>query len=81
MILNGLNNLDQVAGCGYTKQGARRTFVWQNGYATLLPTFDGAEPPWGGPTAINNDGAITGTSYISRGTSNFRHLVIWQPNR
>jgi probable HAF family extracellular repeat protein len=81
LILTGLNNLSQVAGFGYTKQGARRTFVWENGQTTLLPTFDGVEPPWGAPTAINNNGALTGTSYVSRGTNNYQHVVIWRPSR
>jgi probable HAF family extracellular repeat protein len=77
--LLGLNDKDQVAGFGYAKSGGRRTFIWQNGHTTILPTFDGVQPPWGAPTSLNNTGALVGTSYVSHGGKNFQHVVVWRP--
>jgi probable HAF family extracellular repeat protein len=74
-----LNNHDQIAGYGPTATHARRTFVWQNGRATILPTFDGVDPPWGGPSRLNNSGALVGTSYVTRRGEDFQHVVVWRP--
>lgn len=79
LALVRVNDNDQVAGFGYTKSGRRRTFIWQNGHTTILPTFDGVQPPWGAPTALNNNGVLIGTSYVSHGDKSFQHVVVWRP--
>jgi probable HAF family extracellular repeat protein len=76
--LAGLNDRDQVAGFGYAPKGGRRTFIWQSGHMTILPTFDGVSPPWGDPKSLNNNGVLIGTSYVSRGSRNFQHVVVWR---
>jgi probable HAF family extracellular repeat protein len=79
LALLRVNENDQVAGFGYTKSGRRRTFIWQNGHTTVLPTFDRVQPPWGAPTALNNNGVLIGTSYVSHGDKSFQHVVVWRP--
>jgi len=82
LVLTGLNDRGQVAGFGYTRRGAgRRSFIWQNGHTTVLPTRDGIQPPWGGPVKLNNAGALIGTTWLAiRGaTGNTQHGVIWRP--
>lgn len=79
-----LNDADQVLGYGYLKNGARRSFVWQNGRTTVLPTFDGVRPPWGAATAIDDKGIIAGTSYLSNPlvaqlAKTEPHVVVWTP--
>jgi probable HAF family extracellular repeat protein len=76
-----LNDRDQVLGYGYTRpDNRRRSFIWQNGTTTLLPTFDGVDPPWGSPTALNDDGVAVGITYRSLGTGSTQHIALWRPS-
>ena len=80
LVLTGLNNRGEVAGYGYTRRGARRSFIWQNGRMTLLPTRDGVQPPWGAPVQLNNAGELIGTTWLAiRGArGNTQHGLIWR---
>ncbi len=81
LVLTGLNDRGQVAGFGYTKRGAaRRSFVWQDGTTTLLPTKDGVSPPWGAPVRLSNAGTLIGTTWVTvkGATGNTQHGVIWR---
>jgi probable HAF family extracellular repeat protein len=77
-----LDDRDQVLGYGYTKpRDSRRSFIWQDGTTVVLPTTDGAGPPWGSPVVLNDDGVAAGTAYVRRGGASEQHIVVWRPSR
>jgi hypothetical protein len=78
IVASGFNDRGQVAGYGLTKHDGRRSFVWQNGRTTILPTFDKREPPWGGPGPMNAAGDTIGMAYVFRDGENAQHAVIWR---
>lgn len=74
---NGARRSRRRVGYGPTPGSGRRSFVWHDGHATLLPAYDGRDPPWGGPGSISDDGQAIGTSYVKRGRRSFQHAVLW----
>ncbi len=71
---NHLNDRNQVVGSSFTRSGGRRSFVWQRGKMTALPTYDGVAPPWGGVSQLNELGDVTGTAYPTHHVAG----VIWR---
>jgi probable HAF family extracellular repeat protein len=68
----------QVLGDLQTAAHGRRSFVWRNGKTTLLPTSDGASPPWGGPNVIAGAWAI-GDEYVAlKSGGSTSHAVLWR---
>lgn len=56
---------------------SHRSFVWRAGATALLPSSDGAGPPWGGPNTIVGDWAI-GDEYVALPNGrNTAHAVLW----
>ena len=72
LIATSLDEDGQVLGYTQTAKQARRSFVWRNGRSVLLPTSDGARPPWGSPNAIAGAWAV-GDEYVGRTA----HAVLW----
>lgn len=76
----GLDEAGDVLGYLQIPGKGRRSFVWRNGVTTLLPTTDGRQPPWGGPSAIANGYAV-GDEYVPLGSGATSHAVLWRPTR
>lgn len=74
-VATGLDDLGDVL--GYIQSHGRRSFIWRNGKTTLLPTTDGRQPPWGGPTAIAN-GYAAGDEYVAVAGDSTSHAVLWK---
>jgi probable HAF family extracellular repeat protein len=72
LIATSLDEDGQVLGYTQSTKQGRRSFVWRNGRVVLLPTSDGARPPWGGPNTIAGAWAI-GDEYVGRTA----HAVLW----
>jgi probable HAF family extracellular repeat protein len=76
-VARTVDDQGQVLGYLQTAGHGRRSFVWRNGKTTLLPTSDGASPPWGGPNEIASTWAI-GDEYVPLPNGhNTAHAVLW----
>ncbi|MES1246576.1 MAG: hypothetical protein ABUS54_02750 [Actinomycetota bacterium] len=77
VVARTVDEQGQVLGYTTTAAHGRRSFVWQDGVETLLPTSDGPSPPWGGPTGVAGAFAV-GDEYVSLGKGrNTSHAVLW----
>jgi uncharacterized membrane protein len=76
-VATGLDDLGDVLGYLQRPGHGRRTFIWRNGATTLLPTTDGKQPPWGGPSAIANGYAV-GDEYVPVSGGDTSHAVLWR---
>jgi probable HAF family extracellular repeat protein len=71
-----LNDRNQAIGLSFTRNPrGRRSFVWQHGTMTALPTYDGVSPPWGDVSKIDDVGDVIGTAYLPHRQAG----VIWKP--
>jgi hypothetical protein len=77
-VARSVDEQGQVLGETMTAKHGRRSFVWQDGVETLLPTSDGAKPPWGGSNTLAEGWAI-GDEYVAgpHGRS-AEHAVLWR---
>ena len=74
-VATGLDDRGDVL--GYVQSRGRRSFIWRGGKTTLLPTTDGRQPPWGGPSAIANGYAV-GDEYVAVPGGSTSHAVLWR---
>lgn len=76
-VATALDDLGDVLGYLQRSGLGRRSFIWRNGAMTLLPTTDGKQPPWGGPSAIANGYAV-GDEYVAGPGGATSHAVLWR---
>jgi probable HAF family extracellular repeat protein len=77
-VARGIDEQGQVLGETLTAKHVRRSFVWQDGVETLLPTSDGAKPPWGGSNTLAEGWAI-GDEYVAgKNGRSAEHAVLWR---
>jgi uncharacterized membrane protein len=76
-VATGLDDSGDVLGYLQVSGRGRRSFIWRNGKTTVLPTTDGKQPPWGGPSAIANGYAV-GDEYVPVRGGSTSHAVLWR---
>jgi probable HAF family extracellular repeat protein len=76
-VARGVDEQGQVLGYTTTAKHGRRSFVWQDGLETLLPTSDGAKPPFGGPNVVAGGWAIGDEYVVTRHGKSAAHAVLW----
>ena len=76
-VATGLDDRGDVLGYLQLSGHGRRSFIWRDGVTTLLPTTDGTQPPWGGPSAIANGYAV-GDEYVAVSGGDTSHAVLWR---